>query len=210
MDKLLGLLTGKDLPNWAQALVTVMVLVVSGTWVWIEIQPTFFPADDYYQQYQNHIAETADVHTFDDAVVGNIAVHHYPSDGCLLIMAPGRQPKWLPVQTIDLAVSPLAVLGSVRGWHDLLAPNASDVPLLAGFGVPQDYICVDCWQGIHPGEFRMRYGDEVEGANGWIWVEVWREFEDGCVHFQMQREDGYMDMNVDGSPRVCWVRCVHK
>ncbi len=116
---------------------------------------------------------------------------------------PGRQPKWFPLQ--ELAVSPFAELGSSFAPNDGWAQS----PSLAGVGVPQDYVCLDCWRGVHPGEFRTWYGDKAQAGDGSVWVEVWREFEDGCVHFQMQRSDGWWDMNPDGSPRVCWVFCVH-
>jgi len=58
----------------------------------------------------------------------------------------------------------------------------------------------------HPGDFKWWYGAQtVDG-----WVEVWREWPEGCRHVQMfHPRTGSWDSNRDGSARVRWVCCVH-
>lgn len=57
----------------------------------------------------------------------------------------------------------------------------------------------------HPGTFRWWYGDR-RGT----WVEVWRQWPEGCTHFQMfHPQTGTWEANPDGTPRVRWTCCIH-
>ncbi len=51
----------------------------------------------------------------------------------------------------------------------------------------------------HPGQFGSWYGP----ANG-CWVQLWRQWADGCTHYQMYNTCGnYFD------PQIHWTCCVH-
>ena len=58
----------------------------------------------------------------------------------------------------------------------------------------------------HPGRFNAQQGQRVDRC----WIEIWRNFEDGCQHVQMFNTctNGWAT-NPDGSPQVRWTRCVH-
>lgn len=57
----------------------------------------------------------------------------------------------------------------------------------------------------HPGEFRWWYG-----AQRGEWVEVWRQWPEGCTHVQLFNPRlRAWDSNPDGSARVHWTCCVH-
>ena len=57
-----------------------------------------------------------------------------------------------------------------------------------------------CWgPGAHPGQFTWWYGQ----ANG-CWVQLWRQWPDGCTHYQLFNTCGnYFD------PQIHWTCCVH-
>lgn len=57
----------------------------------------------------------------------------------------------------------------------------------------------------HPGQFRSWYGEK----NG-CWVAVYREWQDGCTHYQWYNACyNYWDTHPNGAPKVYWTRCVH-
>ena len=57
----------------------------------------------------------------------------------------------------------------------------------------------------HPGDYSTSYGPH----NG-CWVQVWRQFKDGCQHYQWFNTCANVwDVNRDGSPRVYWSQCRH-
>jgi len=58
----------------------------------------------------------------------------------------------------------------------------------------------------HPGKFQAQNGQKVDAC----WLPVYRTFEDGCQHVQMFNTcSGGWATNVDGTPQVKWMRCVH-
>jgi hypothetical protein len=57
----------------------------------------------------------------------------------------------------------------------------------------------------HPGQFQWSYGQQ----NG-CWIQVWRQFPDGCVHYQWFNTCGnYWDVYPDGTPKIFWTKCIH-
>jgi len=57
----------------------------------------------------------------------------------------------------------------------------------------------------HPYQFKSWYGQ----ANG-CWVQVWRQWTDGCTHYQSYDKcRNVWDLNPDKTPRVYWTCCVH-
>ena len=83
-------------------------------------------------------------------------------------------------------------------------------PTLAGF-VPQSTGCVtEGCRTLHPGAPSDTWLGEQVTEDGVTWTQVFREWDDGCVHYQLRREDGAWAVEADGkTPRVCWQRCVH-
>jgi hypothetical protein len=57
----------------------------------------------------------------------------------------------------------------------------------------------------HSGSFKTWNG-EKRGCQ----VQVWRQWPDGCTHYQMMNTcTGAWDANADGSPRLTWTACRH-
>jgi hypothetical protein len=57
----------------------------------------------------------------------------------------------------------------------------------------------------HTGRFNT-WNDRLDNCR----VRVWRQWPDGCTHFQMMNTcSGTWDTNADGSPRVTWTACRH-
>jgi hypothetical protein len=57
----------------------------------------------------------------------------------------------------------------------------------------------------HEGRFKTWNGQK-QGCR----VQVWRQWPDGCTHYQMMNAcNGAWDTNPDGSPRVIWTVCRH-
>jgi hypothetical protein len=88
-------------------------------------------------------------------------------------------------------------------------PLSSTRQTLPSFSLlPVAYAQSACQRGClnpHPGNFKWWYGRR----NG-AWVEVWRQWPEGCTHVQMfQPQAGLWDSNPDGSARVRWTCCVH-
>lgn len=72
------------------------------------------------------------------------------------------------------------------------------------FDIMTVYAAGRCWNP-HPGEFKTWYGDR-DGE----WIQVWRQWPDGCKHVQMfNTVRGVWDTNRDGTPKVTWTSCVH-
>jgi hypothetical protein len=57
----------------------------------------------------------------------------------------------------------------------------------------------------HSGSFKTWNGQK-SGCQ----VQVWRQWPDGCTHYQMMNTcNGTWDTNADGSPRLTWTACRH-
>ena len=58
----------------------------------------------------------------------------------------------------------------------------------------------------HPGQFRWWYGQ----ARDQCWVEVWRQWPEGCTHWQLfNRCTGWWDADQYGNAKVFWTCCQH-
>jgi hypothetical protein len=207
IDQLKSLASATNVPNWVSATAGMMMLIALGMSVWQQADEQFSFTDHSYQEFQRHFNETPETLMINSELLGSVKIDHYASDGCFLVTVPQRQPEWLVLQEIDFAASPLA-----RRQKGHRAPPR---PVLAGVGVvPQDYSCSPYYQNgclgpFHPGDFESWTGDTFTTNDGATWTEIWRRFDDNCQHVQMLRQnDGYWDSNPDGSPRVCWTRCV--
>ena len=160
-----------------------------------EIVPQWFEDEDPYVEFSKHFNDEPQIFEFmtED---GNATVSYYPSDGCFLLDPPGADSRWVT-------------------RHDIAGTGGTELflqrPVLAGF-VPQPADCLT--QGcllFHDGTPADTWlGQRVEDEDGSLWTEVYREWPDGCVHFQLRREDGRWDVEADGkTPKVCWQHCVH-
>ncbi len=177
------------------AVATISGMLASAAAVVALIPPEYldFGEEDPYVEFAKHFDEEPTMFTLDTGD-GTATVAYYSSDGCFLLDPPGSDARWVTRRDIASGGSSLEI---VR-------------PTLAGF-VPQSEGCLT--EGCldrHPGApVDTWVGEQVE-ENGAVWSKVFREWEDGCVHYQLRREDGAWNVEADGkTPRVCWQRCVH-
>lgn len=144
------------------------------------------------EEYSLHAMEEPQKHELFEEQDGRLILRVF-KDHCVLIQRTtirGTRTKLVP----DLARSLAMVRGPVRQISDLLAtPVFAQQPCNRG--------CIN----PHPGEFRWWYG-----RRSGEWVEVWRQWPEGCTHVQMfNAARGYWDSNPDGSAKVRWTCCVH-
>lgn len=132
-------------------------------------------------EYNLHIAEPAETSAvlLDDAR-GKLTISRY-ADGCILLarsVTNGKRAKLI----LDLARDQHAAPRRSGRWFE--------VPVVAA--APQ---CLN----PHPGAFRTWNGQR-QGC----FVQVWRQWPDGCTHVQMfDTCHGVWDLNVN------WTTCVH-
>jgi len=177
------------------AVATISGMLASAAAVVALIPPEYldFGEEDPYVEFAKHFDEEPTMFTLDTGD-GTATVAYYSSDGCFLLDPPGSDARWVTRRDIASGGSSLEI---VR-------------PQLAGF-VPQSTGCVtDGCLALHPGAPSDTWlGEQVE-EDGVVWTQVFREWDDGCVHYQLRREDGAWAVEADGkTPRVCWQRCVH-
>jgi len=189
----------KSMPTWLGALIAIGGLMSGAGVMWTQIDQSF-PAifsDDSYTEFAKHFDEAPSHHdtmTYPD--LGEVELAFYESDGCLLISAPGREPRWLTRRT----------LGLERVGSSLELRR----PMLAGFASKEPSPCLTrgC-RNPHKGAFTIAVKSKRD-VDGVIWIEVHRRFADGCEHYQLRREaDGLWDRDDEGVPVVCWLRCIH-
>jgi len=144
------------------------------------------------EEYGLHAMEAPAKHELLEDADGALALRVF-SDHCVLI-----QRKTLRgIRTrlvLDLAREGL------RAQNRVEPPAIGLMPVVSAQGA--------CNRGClnpHPGQFRWWYGQR-RGE----WVEVWRQWPEGCTHVQlMHPASGNWETNGDGSPRVRWSCCVH-
>jgi hypothetical protein len=86
-------------------------------------------------------------------------------------------------------------------------PLSVTVPRSAGLFpvVEATAACTGTCPRSHEGTFKWWYG-ERRGE----WIEVWRQWPDGCKNVQMFNPTSRVwETNDDGSPKVRWTCCVH-
>lgn len=126
---------------------------------------------------------------------GGLDVQLFPSDGCLLVRRSSPDPR-APV--INLFIQ------DPRQLHDTVPPKFAAEPLFslepaAWAGEPSTCAQLFATQQ-HPGTFRWEYGQRSDDG---CWVQVWRHFEDGCVHWQPFNSCN----NTWGG--ITWTACKH-
>ncbi len=160
----------------------------------------------------------------------NLSFQLYRSDGCVWVIRRTRHgliPRWFPDPSkISPPPRPEPEEGVVRGAS--LAPGLtmprsespvppqalaqpiafSPAPFHRGGQMALAQPGSDCkrrCQNPHPGEF-----SSWEGERDGCWVKVWRQWRDGCTHYQWFNICySYWDSDERGQPRVYWTCCKH-
>lgn len=177
------------------ALATISGMLASAAAVVALIPPELIDwgAEDPYVEFSKHFDEEPTEFMLDTGD-GIASVAYYSSDGCFLLDPPGADARWVTRRDMASGGSSLEIIR----------------PVLAGF-VPQSEGCLtEGCVAVHPGAPSDTWIGETVEVDGEVWTQVFREWDDGCVHFQLRRDDGAWNVEGDGkTPRVCWQRCVH-
>lgn len=191
------------IPSWTGSFFGVIAVVAIGFGVYRYFFPvvpelvTVKQANEALQRevahYNMHIVDAPIAALEDDiahqatgASVGHIALRVF-ADGCLLIS-----------RRVGNAATTRLLLDSELPPKQ--ANTTAAIPSLVATVAAQGR-CLN----PHPGRFQMAYG-----AREGCWVQVWRTFEDGCVHVQLFNTcTNVWASNADGSPQVQWTRCLH-
>jgi hypothetical protein len=147
-------------------------------------------------EYNRHIVEAPAISLTDDA--GNVSLRLF-DDGCLVVWQ-----KRGTRSSTRLLVDPSRANAEHRSG-DVSGALHHEYRRLAQLLEPAAQAAGRCLNP-HPGQFTWQYGKRIDNC----WVEVWRQFADGCVHMQLFNAcGGSWDSNPDGSARVQWTRCLH-
>jgi hypothetical protein len=145
------------------------------------------------EEYSLHAMEEPEKHELFEEQDGRLMLRVF-KDHCVLIQRQTRRGTRTKL-VIDLdRASSSASRQVVPPWNFLPVVEASGQACNRG--------CL----AQHPGNFRWWYGKQDAAG----WVEVWRQWPDGCTHVQMfHPRTGAWDANRDGTARVRWTCCVH-
>ena len=190
----------RGIPRWLLVFVILVALVAGGAygWRWLHSGDLVSArqANDSLRrdilEYGRHIAEDPEfVAVLMDDVRGKLTAKRY-SDDCIVLARKhpnGRTHSKLVVHFDEAAIAPEGT--SKEEFRVML-------PLYAAQRVPK---CLN----PHPGRF-----DTWNGNRNGCWLDVWRQWPDGCRHVQGYNVcENYWDANHDGTPRVRWTNCAH-
>jgi hypothetical protein len=148
------------------------------------------------EEYERHLFETPNTIYERDGLTLRVYDDH-----CLLIATEVPPRKVLTKLVPSLARKELAQAASPAHLDASVAPSPWNLASVLTTTVHAQGRC----QNPHPGEFKTIYGNKSG-----CWVEVLRQWPDGCEHVQMLNTcSGAWDANADGSPRVRWTQCRH-
>jgi hypothetical protein len=195
-----------EVPWWIAATVVIVVAVGSGWTVYQKVyaQPekVILSMQDAAKQmaaeideFGIHAMEEPQKHELFEDTDGKLMLRVF-KDHCVLIQRQTRRGvRTKLVVDLDRA-SPL------------IASNQIEPPAKPWNILPVLEAQTACNRGClnpHPGQFRWWYG-ERRGE----WVEIYRQWPDGCTHFQrFHPPTGSWESNPDGSPRITWTCCRH-
>jgi hypothetical protein len=112
----------------------------------------------------------------------------------LVVLRPGLYPE--PNEYGRFALKGITLTNAVES-HSVQPRFPLGAPSATTLRSPQE--CGGHCLNPHPGQFRSWYGQ----ANG-CWVQVWRQWPEGCTHYQMFNTcNNYFD------PQIYWTCCVH-
>jgi len=199
--KLFGIET--EAPRWAVTLLALILIAGVGIVIYektyaepekqlINLKDANKQLAAEIEEYSLHAMEEPEKHELFEDQDGKLLLRIF-KDHCVLIQRQtlkGVRSKLVMDLARATAISPI---------HQV-QPSRSVLPIAEAAQA--------CQRGClnpHPGQFRWWYG-ERHGA----WVEVWRQWPEGCQHVQMfNPQAGVWDSNPDGSARVRWTCCVH-
>jgi hypothetical protein len=219
------------LPKWAittLAGVLIVGLMAAGatfTYTYVMHQVTVSRATlSEYEEAYKHSLEPAEAKqetpvAFPDGTT--VTVHHYKSDGCnqIVRMVPALQkadglwmfgPVLKPESKVADAIRVRPGIEDLRATSVAMSRGAiSFAGFVPAWGSERSANSSAEAQGQclnpHPGHSRQK--DQKVGQCS---VQVWRYFDDGCVHYQFFNPcAGTWDVWPDGRPRVHWEKCVH-
>jgi hypothetical protein len=197
-------------PRWALTIFA-LVLLTGATWtvyqkVYADPERALLSLKDANKQlaaeveeYSLHAMEEPEKHELFEEQDGRLALRVF-KDHCVLIQRATRRGVRTKL-VIDLDRG--AALPMAR-WQVPAPHHALNVlPVVAA--ADQRDACRGGCLNPHGGQFRWWYG-----ARQGDWVEVWRQWPEGCTHVQMFNPiAGLWDSNPDSTPRVRWTCCVH-
>ena len=191
-------------PRWVLTLLA-LILVIGVAWtvylkVYADPERVLITLKDANKQlaaeveeYSLHAMEEPEKHELFEEQDGKLILRVF-KDHCVLIQRTtirGTRTKLVP----DLARNNFLSSSRYKEPSDSWLPVVEAQPA--------------CQRGClnpHPGDFKWWYGTQTPTG----WVEVWREWPEGCRHVQMfHPRTGTWESNPDGSARVRWVCCVH-
>jgi hypothetical protein len=144
------------------------------------------------EEYGLHAMEAPTKHELLEDADGALGLRVY-ADHCVLIQR--RTARGVRTRLVmDLARE------SIRATRRVDPPSGGLLPVAHAQG--------GCNRGClnpHPNAFRWWYG-----ARQGDWVEVWRQWPEGCQHVQLfHPPSNSWDTNRDGTPKVRWTCCIH-
>lgn len=196
-------------PRWVLASLGVILVIAIGWTLYMKVyadpERTLISLKDANKQlaaeveeYSLHAMEEPQKHELFEEQDGKLILRVF-KDHCVLIQRTtvrGTRTKLVP----DLARSPL----TATRFSPAHERGISWLPVVEAAQTPPG--CQRGCRDPHPGEFRWWYGKQTQSG----WVEVWRQWPEGCLHWQMfHPQTGSWESNPDGSARVHWVCCVH-
>lgn len=191
-------------PRWALTLFSLILIATAALFLfrttWLEPERRVISLEDANKQltaeveeYGIHAMEEPEKHELFEEEDGKLILRVF-KDHCVLIQRQtikGTRTKLVPDLARGLQTASRQIFPS---WDFLPVLEAS-----------QGNACQRGCLNPHPGAFKWWYG-ERKGE----WVEVWRQWPEGCTHVQMfHPPSGSWDSNQDGTPRVRWTCCVH-
>jgi hypothetical protein len=202
-------------PNWSVPVFGVIVIL------YVAFNLLYQPAQTIVTRYQlgkleeqdqleayKHYADTPIMHLHDSVASGTLEAKLF-NDACVSVTYRGGIGGTPPTPHFIKKINDIG--GAAPGRIGALAsPEHHDSMFVATLHASSSDIQTrpvsqaNCLNP-HPGSFNTSYGTR----NG-CWVQVWRNFPDGCVHYQWFNSCGNVwDNNPDGTPRVYWTQCRH-
>jgi hypothetical protein len=200
-----------------------MVVVGAGAALWPKLRQSVFgqvgmkpEVVEQLREYNRHFGEQpgSERELFNDEH-GRMAVAYYRTDGCLLVSRRGPGPNaatvpfWIRAVNIRRETPPDG-LANARPANPDDAPRLMFAAFHPGDGDGPRFTpvrsgsCSGHCLNPHAGEFKTWNGETKD-----CWLQVWRQWPDGCTHYQWFNTCGsYWDADANG-PRVTWTCCRH-
>lgn len=227
-----------ELPPWALTFAALLVVCALAGYLYSLVAPLIAGRQlvaldlvKQFEEYQKHVMEApgARALVFQDPARGWLEAKLFDSDGCIELT--GKTPAGGVERFIQAAEIRIPAPGNTNGGRragaaasgsdasfpaaypqsDLPAPSTLLVAMsdaerteLNPVRIPtQAPNCSGRCLNPHPGAFTSWNGDR----NG-CWVQVWRQWPEGCKHYQWYNScNGFWDADQNG-PKIYWVCCI--